>query len=178
MVQLRKEWIVLRNEGWFALHLWTRRVQAAWVQVLGTESNQTQVASYHAWAEGKAPWTGTSTVPAQVSSWSRGSAPGTAAWRQSCCQPPKTVSAAWSWWNSCLQNNLGWWGKRGSVWVAGEECSAGASEGMTLVPKGCLCLGVCVKVEWLSSLSALTDEKGWAGEGFFPHLCKMIFGVS
>lgn len=62
--------------------------------------------------------------------------------------------------------------------VAGEECSAGASEGMTSVPKGCLRLAVSVRMEWLSSLSAFPDEEGWAGEGFFPHLCKMIFGVS
>lgn len=64
------------------------------------------------------------------------------------------------------------------VWVAGEECSADASGSMTSVPKGCLHLAVCVKTEWLSSLSALADEEGWAGEGFFPHLCKMIVGVS
>lgn len=65
-----------------------------------------------------------------------------------------------------------------SVWVAGGECSADDSESMTSMPKGCLLLAVCVKTEWLSSLSAVTDEEGWAGEGFFPHLCKMIFGVS
>lgn len=37
------------------------------------------------------------------------------------------------------------WGDEGSgaecsVWVAGEECSADASESMTSVPKGCLAL--------------------------------------
>lgn len=72
-------------------------------------------------------------------------------------------------------------GAERSVWVAGEECSADASEGMTSVPKGCLRLAVCAKTERLSSLSSLsafTDEEGWAGEAFFPHLCKMIFGVS